>query len=509
MQAALNLPLLPLLSFWSDLDTDGRDSLYLSLFQNKAVLNPPDSAFQLQYSAQLSALPTLQFPSPLFPNLTYDPTTTNLSLNTAMSDDEYTELLQLLTDSSFTAAVNFLRKDPFISGTGYAYWIAYVLPSLPTVILPSGLNYDSTNHMIDFTGEMPDDYRDALNFSSDIGYQTAIDALYQMRTLSGTEMSGFISGHIIQILAALRISAQDLELIRQFTGLVDKSTKPPLILHIPAPLTLANLSILCRYAFLAQSLGLSVSDLISLIQLTGFDPIQLTGVDPFRNPAVSLRFVQTVQAIQASPFSVAQLNYLYRDVFDPNAGIAPLPGNVSLLLTTLQAGLASIAHADAAIQNPTGDILLKQLATLLGNSLAGAAMGLINGTGVYSAPLPALLSIDLPASMTYNPATQTLSIVGAMTIAEKTQLLGFSSDPSYQDAINGLFTTSHAGGTTLYTQPLAPLPGITFPSPPSPLSGLIIYDSAAQQLRFKGPMTNTQETALLALSTDTTYQAAI
>ena len=78
---------------------------------------------------------------------------------------------------------------------------------------------------------MPDDYRDALYFSSDIGYQTAIDALYQMRTLWGTEMSGFISGHIIQILAALRISAQDLELIRQFTGLVDKSTKLPLILH--------------------------------------------------------------------------------------------------------------------------------------------------------------------------------------------------------------------------------------------------------------------------------------
>ena len=113
VQAALNLPLLPLLSFWSDLDTDGRDSLYLSLFQNKAVLNPPDSAFQLQYSAQLSALPTLQFPSPLFPNLTYDPTTTNLSLNTAMSDDEYTERLGPSTHSSFTAAVNFLRKGSF------------------------------------------------------------------------------------------------------------------------------------------------------------------------------------------------------------------------------------------------------------------------------------------------------------------------------------------------------------------------------------------------------------
>ena len=63
-------------------------------------------------------------------------------------------------------------------------------------------------------------------------------------------------------------------------------------------------------------------------------------------------------------------------------------------------------------------------------------------------PLPALLSIDLPASMTYNTATQTLSIVGAMTLAEKTQLLGFSPDLGYQAAINNLYTTSQAGGTT-------------------------------------------------------------
>ena len=79
-------------------------------------------------------------------------------------------------------------------------------------------------------------------------------------------------------------------------------------------------------------------------------------------------------------------------------------------------------------------------------------------------PLPALLSIDLPASMTYNPATQTLSIVGAMTLAEKMQLLGFSPDPGYQAAINNLYTASLAAGTATYRQALAPLPGITSPS---------------------------------------------
>ena len=40
----LQLPLLLLLNFWTDIDTDGRDSLYIKLFQNKAVLNPIDEA---------------------------------------------------------------------------------------------------------------------------------------------------------------------------------------------------------------------------------------------------------------------------------------------------------------------------------------------------------------------------------------------------------------------------------------------------------------------------------
>jgi hypothetical protein len=72
--------------------------------------------------------------------------------------------------------------------------------------------------------------------------------------------------------------------------------------------------------------------------------IALIGVDPLKgqSPAATLSFVQTAQAVQASSFSIAQLNYIYRHVYDPNAGIAPQAANISLFLTTLQAGLAGI-----------------------------------------------------------------------------------------------------------------------------------------------------------------------
>lgn len=47
VQAELNVPLVQLLSLWSNIDTYGDDALYTTLFQNKAVFDPVDAAFAL------------------------------------------------------------------------------------------------------------------------------------------------------------------------------------------------------------------------------------------------------------------------------------------------------------------------------------------------------------------------------------------------------------------------------------------------------------------------------
>jgi GH18 family chitinase len=489
LQTALNLPLLQVLSFWSDLDTDGRDSLYLTLFQNKAVLNPPDPAFQLNYTALLTTPPTLQFPSPLFPNLIYGVPPGYLLLTTGMSSSEFDQLAQLSSDPIFLAKIITLYNStaPF----------EVALAPLPVAQLQPALY---SGGQVTYIGAMPDDYRANLNFSSDPTYQTAIDAVYDMRTLGGVSVANssqpWISNHLPAILAALGISAQDLALIRTYKNLADPDPANPSV-----SLTLANLSSLCGYAFLAQGLGLSVSDLLSVIALIGVDPLQL------KSPTQTLAFVQQVEAIQASPFSIAQLNYLYRHVFDPNAGIAPLPANVNLLLTTLQSGLAGVAHDNAIVPDPKGVLLTKNLAILLGTSLATAEIGLITGTAVWSAPLGPLPGIPpLPSFVTYDAVTQTLSIQGAMTNQQLTTLLGLSTNTDYQAAVNGLYAASQAGGSETYSQPLVPLPGINFPSLSS---GTIAYDAAAQQLRFTGMMTSVELSTLLALSTDPSYQGAV
>jgi hypothetical protein len=311
---------------------------------------------------------------------------------------------------------------------------------------------------------MPDDFRDRLNFSSESAYQTAIDALYQMRSLFGASVvtspkkPPLIEDHLYTLLAALRISAQDLANLRQHTGLHGKA----------APVTVANVSALARYAFLAQGLSLTVSDLLTVIALVG--------LDPFVNkaPTATLTFVQKVQAIQASSVTIAQLNYIYRHEYDPNAGIAPSRAAVRLSLTTLQSGLASIAQADVVVPDPKGALLSKTLGTVLGTALGNSAIGLITGAEVYSVPLAALPSVILPAA-----------------------------DPTHRAVIASLYQAGQAGGTAIYSHTLDALTAIDLPSP------LIAYDGTAQSLRVTGPMTTAVETTLLALSEDPAYQAAI
>src|SRR5260370_24135788 len=110
---------------------------------------------------------------------------------------------------------------------------------------------------------MSDDQRGQLNFTNDSAFQTAVDDLYEMRTLSDADVAAIpapnrISEHVNTILAALRISASDLDILRTFTGMIDTTLPPPMI-------SVANLSVLFGYTLLARALNLSWRDLVSLV----------------------------------------------------------------------------------------------------------------------------------------------------------------------------------------------------------------------------------------------------
>ena len=263
-----------------------------------------------------------------------------------------------------------------------------------------------------------------------------------------------LAGHAPALLAALQINAGDLELI-----LADAF---PASGASPA-LTLANVSVLYRYAALAQALSMSVADFITLKSICG--------LDPFTTPDATSAFVTQAHQVQGSSFTAAQLAYLYRDTSAPPTGLAPQATTLLVLAQTLRDGLTQIANQCKASPDPKGTLTAATVTQLVSKQVADATVAMLNGTAGYSTPLavadlPAdlarvdasgnVLGIDpksaaipqVGAKLSYDPDTGLLRYAGAMTDPERAELLA-AAGPLAAPAKSGFI----AAVESLYAQP--------------------------------------------------------
>ncbi len=248
-----------------------------------------------------------------------------------------------------------------------------------------------------------------------------------------TDATKTISGHVAPLLAAFRLSAADLALIRADARLDADNT----------PLNLANVSALYRYGLLARALKLSVKDLIALKLLVG------ATMSPFSAPAATMQFVQLAQTVQQSGFSVAQLSYLYRHVFDPKANIAPSHDSVLLLVRSLRDGLTRIAASYALADDPMGELLRTRLGELFESATVDRMIRTLDGSASYTAAFNSSAAItfpdDLAGRIVYDPDVRVLRLTGALSTADRDNLLTkvlpatLRTNPDYQAAIAQLF----------------------------------------------------------------------
>ena len=214
-------------------------------------------------------------------------------------------------------------------------------------------------------------------------------------------------------------------------------------------LNLANLSRLYRIASFARALKVSIRDFVALKVLTGIVPFA-DGTSPATSThtANTLRFVETARKVRRSGFQVMELDYLLRHRFEEKDGIAPSEENVAQILTEIRADLQKIAADTVVVSDPTGEVTRKSLLLLKwDNWVVEEAIAILNGSKLYSTTLAAL-----PAD------------------------LNFLDD---------------------------------IPEELKELKEKISYDATIKELRFTGPMTVKERNALFALSSETTYQAAI
>ncbi len=136
-------------------------------------------------------------------------------------------------------------------------------------------------------------------------------------------LTGTIESLVPGILAALQLNESDLALI--LTDIGKTSTDN---------LTADVLNRIYRIPTLAQAMGMSVD---SFLRLKG-----LWAQDPFSGPDATWRFWQVVQQVNASKFSVQQIDYLLRNNFDVNSGITLQDSTIASLSLDLRTGMQKI-----------------------------------------------------------------------------------------------------------------------------------------------------------------------
>jgi peptidoglycan hydrolase-like protein with peptidoglycan-binding domain len=250
-----------------------------------------------------------------------------------------------------------------------------------------------------------------------------------------------LRNHVGAVQAAVKLSADDLTRI-----LADLGTSLD-----AAPLDVATVSALHRYALLAKLLRMPVADLIALKALTGLDPFTPPADAPVTDAADdhpyrhTRRFVQIADELTASGLDVAELDYAVRHTFDPvgphrTATQPPLP-----LIRTLAAEVARIR----AEHTPPADALTftdeqvaVKLALALPADVVDGFLGMWTGTVEYraeraAAPADALV----PADFTDEPEItvryddlrerQHLTYRGVLTDDRKAALIAAHPEPLF------------------------------------------------------------------------------
>jgi len=350
-----------------------------------------------------------------------------------------------------------------------------------------------------------------------------------------SQLSGNLSEQSTAIMAALSISADDFALLLNDSNIIPQVPDP---MHSGATmpddtLSLDSLSRLYRHATLAKALQLSITDYLSALKLVSSTP--------FASTATVVLFVERVQKLQNSPFSLLELNYLLRHDYSDASGVAPTDDGIALLLEAMRAGLQKIAAENTFSADPAnpagatidtnGDLTRKKLALLNWESaLIAQVITTLNNTRTYSVTLSALdPGIVIPAALqntlTYDSDTHILSFARAMTEDEQHQLLSHNVNPNdngpFMAAIIALFDAPrtfiarnmHSFSVPDYQAPLAGLPAsVTIPSA---LWRKVYYNSTTAVLHAQGALTESERDTLLALSTNAAdpnnaaYRAAI
>jgi len=331
------------------------------------------------------------------------------------------------------------------------------------------------------------------------------------------------------ILAACGITQDDL------TAIMDLNSPEYTLL------TVDSLSFIYACGLLAGALSISVSDLFTLTNLFGFNPIyQILPAKGPAYPQTTFEFITLFNEIQQAGLSVDDFNYILCNQSTANPSLIPASATVVTGLESIRTALQAAVAATTVVPDPKGTLLTKWLADPdLGwdKTIAAKVLSILGvNDGTYTAQVQSNLRM-LQLLRTYyseSAATAYLDRLPAITFPDTTianiqydntnYYLFFNGALSEVESqfLNQLPAIDAAGQTAvqnLYQQsqtcPISAIPvGSSVPAWVSGNQAQITqnvpgFSCGTGALGFKGTMTAPVYSSLLAQSSDAVFGCAL
>ncbi len=265
-----------------------------------------------------------------------------------------------------------------------------------------------------------------------------------------------LSDHTGSVIAAFRMSAQDLAFVRGVLGLDDDLTLPPAARPL---LDMTTLSAIYRPVSLARAFGLSVRELLALSELSGLAVFQRPDIVP-RGDA--LAFADMVDKVRASGAKIGVLEYLCRAVPLPPTLSGTNRSAWSRTIAEIVDGLHAIANEEPIEDDPDGEELTARLTALIGGDEARAMVALIYGRDIYKAtlaglPVPFAFPPAVAGRMSYDAIRKELRIRGAMMSTDRVALLAAAVPPAIKVAYDRAIKAIDAQARAFVARALSPL----------------------------------------------------
>ncbi len=266
-------------------------------------------------------------------------------------------------------------------------------------------------------------------------------------TLNGAPI--FVSDHVESLRAAFSLTAAEFWLIFDALGF---GTDPPSGVAQPTPLTLANISQIYRYAWLARKTGRSVAEFVALMKFSGLNPF---GAPDPPNPDI-ICFLDLLVDLGASSLRPVQALYLLWNQ-DFSGKSAPPIAQLVGFAQSLLAAYSSIESQFALVADPNGNIASGLMTLVYGSGATDFFFGLLNNALSVSVPYPpestpnaappsqAVVAASL-GRLSYDTFAKTLTFSGAFdagTLAAIGAAIA-GTNGSLQAAVNELYTASQA-----------------------------------------------------------------